>query len=45
MARELIERAYWALTMNALEPVSEEETYPQDDINELVDELREFIDG
>ncbi len=43
--KDLIERAYWALTMNVIEPVNQEEIYDQEDVEELVNELLEFING
>tara|TARA_R100000951_G_C2522340_1_gene143818 strand:- start:279 stop:458 length:180 start_codon:yes stop_codon:yes gene_type:complete len=42
---QLIERAYWALTMNALEPVNYTETYSQVDVESLIDDLREYLNG
>jgi hypothetical protein len=41
----LIERAYWALTINALEPVNQDECYGQDDIDILAEELGDFLNG
>lgn len=43
--QKLVERAYWALTMNALEPVTNSECYNQSDIEQLTDDLREFLNG
>lgn len=45
MIRDLFERSYWALTINALEPINTTEIYCQEDIEILVDQLREFLNG
>jgi len=44
-ANDLIKRAYWALAINALEPVNSSECYDQEDIEDLTDDLREFLNG
>lgn len=44
-ASQLIMRAYWALVINALEPTNDEDSYSQEDIEDLTDDLREFLNG
>lgn len=43
--RDLIERAYWVLLMNTLEPINLHELYSQDDVESLADDLREYLNG